>query len=165
MLEIDEYTAGTSGGGDADAVGAARIIDISNERRPRVISNLRLQINQPGHHRAAADDPGASSPVQGYAAHYCNLPSRVNPKVVACSFIASGLRVFDISKLRSPKEIAYFVAPTRPEAENGYQASNFAMSQPAFAAKRREVWFSDGATGFYVLRVDRRVWPSASSRG
>ena len=33
---------------------------------------------------------------QGYAAHYCNIPTRVNPKIVACSFIASGLRLFDI---------------------------------------------------------------------
>jgi hypothetical protein len=159
VLEFDEYTAGTTGEGNENAVGAARIIDISNERRPRVISNLRLQVNQPRHHAKAADDPGASSPVQGYAAHYCNIPSRVNPRVVACSFIASGLRVFDISRLRKPKEIAYFVTPTKPRFENGYQASNFAMSQPAFAPKRREIWFSDGATGFYVVRVYKRVWP------
>jgi hypothetical protein len=165
VLEFDEYTAGTTGDGNPDAVGAARIIDISNERRPRVISNLRLQVNQPAHHRAAADDPGASSPVQGYAAHYCNLPTRVDPRIVACSFIASGLRVFDITDLKAPREIAYFVAPTKARAENGYQASNFAMSQPAFAARRREIWFTDGATGFYVVRVDRRVWPSASQRG
>ena len=165
VLEFDEYTAGTSGEGNPDAVGAARIIDISNERRPRVISNLRLQVNQPAHHAAAADDPGASSPVQGYAAHYCNIPTRVNPRIVACSFIASGLRVFDITNLKAPKEVAYFVAPTKARFENGYQASNFAMSQPAFAPRRREVWFSDGASGFYVVRVDKRVWPSGSPRG
>jgi hypothetical protein len=164
VLEFDEYTAGTTGSGDADAVGAARIIDISRERHPRVISNLRLQVNQRDHHRAAADDPGASSPVQGYAAHYCSLPTRVNPKVVACSFIASGLRVFDISRLTRPREIAYFVAPTQARVENGYQASNFAMSQPAFAARRREIWFSDGASGFYVVRVDKQVWPTRQTR-
>ena len=52
------------------------------------------------------------SPVQGYAAHYCSLSSEVDPTVVACSFITSGLRVFDISDLLHPKEIAYYVAPT-----------------------------------------------------
>jgi hypothetical protein len=165
VLEFDEYTAGTTGSGNPDAVGAGRIIDISNERRPRVVSNLRLQVNQPKHHAAAADDPGASSPVQGYAAHYCNIPTRVNPKVVACSFIASGLRVFDITNLRRPKEIAYFVAPTRARFENGYQASNFAMSQPALVPRRREIWFTDGASGFSVVRVDKRVWPSGPVRG
>ena len=159
VLEFDEYTDGTSGGGNSDAVGAARIIDISNERRPRVISNIRLQVNQPKHHAAAADDPGASSPVQGYAAHYCNIPGRIDPKIVACSFIASGLRVFDITDLRKPKEIAYFVTPTKPRFENSYDGSDFAMSQPAFAPRRREIWFTDGGTGFYVVRVYKRVWP------
>jgi hypothetical protein len=161
MLEFDEYTAATlNPSASPDAVGAARIIDISNEQQPRVIANQRLQVNQPADHHAAAGDPGAMSPVQGYAAHYCNLSSRVDPKVVACSFIASGLRVFDISRLTSPKEIAYFVAPTKAAVENGFQASDFVMSQPALVPSRREIWFSDGTSGFYAVRVSKAVWPS-----
>lgn len=162
LLEIDEYTAGTTGGGDSDAVGAARVIDIGDETQPRVIGNLRLQVNQPEDHAAAGDDPGAFSPVQGYAAHYCGIPSRDNPQIVACSFITSGLRVFDISDLEHPKEIAYFVAPTQPRVENGGMASDYAMSQPVVVAERNEVWYSDGASGFYVLRLDKDVVPSAA---
>jgi hypothetical protein len=160
VLEFDEYTAGTvNPTGSRDAVGAARIIDVSDETQPFVVANLRLQVDQPADHAAAAGDPGASSPVQGYAAHYCNIPTRVNPKIVACSFIASGLRVFDISNITQPKEIGYFVAPTTPNIENGYQASDFAMSQPAFDTARHEIWYSDGGTGFYVVRVVNGVWP------
>jgi hypothetical protein len=144
-------------------VGAARIIDISDERAPRVIANIRLQVNQPADHAAASGDPGALSPVQGYAAHYCSLSSDVDPTVAACSFIASGLRVFDISDLLHPKEIAYYVAPTQPRAENGFMASDFAMSKPAIVPARREVWYSDGPTGFYVLRVANDVWPASAA--
>jgi LVIVD repeat len=163
VLEFDEYTQGTTGAGDRNAVGAARIIDIADERAPRVIADLRLQVDQPADHAAASGDPGAGSPVQGYAAHYCNLDSRVDPTVVACSFIASGLRVFDISDLLHPKEIAYYVAPTQPRAENEFMASDFAMSQPAIVPARREIWYSDGATGFYVLRVSPAAWPGAAN--
>ncbi len=163
VLEFDEYTAGTTGGGNPDEVGAGRIIDMSDERAPRSIAQIRLQVNQPADHAAARNDPGASSPVQGYAAHYCDLDSRVDPKLVACSFIASGLRVFDISDLTKPKEIAYFVAPTKPRAENGYSASSFAMSKPAIVPARREVWYSDGGTGFYNVRIDSRVWPASTA--
>jgi hypothetical protein len=161
VLEFDEYTAGTTNpaGGDADAVGAGRIIDIGDETHPQVIANLRLQVNQREDHHAARNDPGAQSPVQGYAAHYCNIPTRVDPKVVACSFIASGLRVFDITRLREPKEIAYYVSPTQPRAENFQMASDFAMSQPAFDMKRRSIWFTDGGTGFYNVQVAKQVWP------
>jgi hypothetical protein len=163
LLEFDEYTQGTTGSGDKHAVGAARIIDISDERAPRVVANLRLQVNQPEDHRAASSDPGAGSPVQGYAAHYCSLSSQVDPTVVACSFIASGLRVFDISDLLHPQEIAYYVAPTQPRAENEFMASDFAMSKPAIVPARREVWYSDGATGFYVLRVAAAAWPGSGA--
>jgi hypothetical protein len=163
VLEFDEYTAGTTGGGNKDAVGAAHIIDISNEAAPRVVANLRLQVNQPADHAAAANDPGAFSPVQGYAAHYCSLSSTVDPTVVACSFITSGLRVFDIRDLLHPKEIGYYVAPTKPRAEDGEMASDFAMSKPVIVPSRREIWYTDGATGFYALRVAKDVWPVSSS--
>ena len=165
VLEFDEYTQGTAEtSGDEDAVGAARIIDIADETQPSVVSNMRLAINNPAEHRAAreAGDPGTSNPAQGYAAHYCNIPTQVDPKVVACSFIASGLRVFDISDIEHPKEIAYYVAPPQPRSQNGYMASDFAMSQPAFVPERREIWWTDGTTGFYVLRVAASVWPAGS---
>ena len=164
VLEFDEYTQGTTGVGDTNAVGAGRIIDIADEKAPRVLSNLRLQVNQPEDHAAASSDPGAGSPVQGYAAHYCSLSSQVDPTVVACSFIASGLRVFDISDLLHPKEIAYYVAPTQPRAENEFMASDFAMSKPAIVPARREVWYTDGATGFNVVRVAAGVWPAAAAK-
>jgi hypothetical protein len=163
VLEFDEYTAGTVGGGSADDVGAGHIIDIADETQPRVIANLRLQINQPADHAAASSDPGQINPAQGYAAHYCGIPSRVDPMVVACSFISSGLRVFDISDLTDPKEIAYYVAPSPPAVENGGDSSNFAMSQPVIVPARREVWYTDGTSGFYALRISDAVWPSAAS--
>ena len=167
LLEIDEYNQSTlNPGGDPDVVGAARIIDISNERKPRTVSNLRLAIdNHAAHHKAYQDgDPGTGNAAQGYAAHYCNIAPGRDPKVVACSFIASGLRVFDISDLKHPKEIAYYVAPPKPRSENGNTDSDFAMSKPAFAVGRREIWWSDGTSGFYVLRVSKNVWPHKAVR-
>jgi LVIVD repeat len=163
VLEFDEYTAGTTGNGSPDDVGAARIIDISDETQPRVIANMRLQVDQPSDHHAASGDPGTTSPVQGYAAHYCNIPTRVDPKIVACSFIASGLRLFDISNLTAPKELGYYIAPTTPNTENGYNGADYAMSQPTIVPERHEVWYTDGGSGFYVLRVAAGVWPAGAA--
>jgi hypothetical protein len=167
VLEFDEYNAGTlQPGGNPDDVGAGRIIDISDERAPKIVSNLRLQVDQPKDHAAAGGDPGADGSLhggaQGYAAHYCNIPTRVDPKIVACSFIASGLRLFNIEDVAKPREIGYFVAPTQAKAENGGSASDFAMSMPAFVPERHEVWFTDGTSGFYALHVDDSVWPSSA---
>jgi hypothetical protein len=161
LLEFDEYAFRFSSPAPPDTVGAARLIDITDERHPRVVSNLRLQVDQPaGHHAAvAAGDPGTIDPAQGYAAHYCNVPREIDPEIAACSFISSGLRVFDIRNPLHPREIGYFIAPPRESPENAGDLSNFAMSKPAFDPKHREIWYTDGTSGFYVLKLAARLWP------
>ena len=56
VLEFDEYNASTLANGDPNDVGAGRIIDISDERAPRIVSNLRLEVNQPPQHEEASGD-------------------------------------------------------------------------------------------------------------
>jgi hypothetical protein len=161
VLEIDEFSTDSPGGSVAfngAVVGAGRIIDISDETKPKVVSDLRLEVHEPQNRELIADDPGANLPVQGYAGHYCNLPTRVNPDIVACSMIASGLRIFDIRDPRKPKEVAYFVAPAKPRTTPVFEASNWAMSSPSFVPERKEIWYSDGYSGFYVVRVTNGVW-------
>jgi hypothetical protein len=167
ILEIDEYSSSGSGGGPINVsahgpvVGAGRIIDIGDERNPKVISNLRLEVHQPENRAAIADDPGAQNPTQGYAGHYCNLPTRTDPTIVACSMIISGLRVFDIRDPHNPREVAYFNAPVRPHQSAAFfEPSNWAMSSPAFVPERKEIWYSDGFNGFFVVRVTNGAWPS-----
>ncbi len=160
ILEFDEYAFRFNSQAPPDTVGAARIIDISDEQHPRVVSNLRLEVNQPSGHHEASGDPGDIDPAQGYAAHYCNIPQEVDPGIVACSFITSGLRIFDIRDPLHPKEVGYFVAPPHKQPENGYDGSNFAMSKPAFDPANRDVWYTDGSSGFYVLHLTKQAWPS-----
>jgi hypothetical protein len=165
LLEFDEFGFRFTGlPQDLGQVGAARIIDIADERHPRVVSNLRLEVNGHDAHQAALGDPGALDPAQSYAAHYCAIPRETDPQIVACSFINSGLRIFDVRDPLHPREAAYYVAPPAVGLSNLGQASNFAMSQPAFAPERREVWYTDAISGFHVVRLDRSVWPDPVAR-
>ncbi len=163
IVEVDEFTSGTTNPdfsnpaagmyNAAAKVGAARIIDIGDEKNPKVVSNIRLAVNQPGARAGdQKNDPGAQSPVQGYAGHYCSVPQRKDPKIVACSFIVSGLRVFNIEDPVKPREIAYFNGPVLPGVDI-YHSGAFAMSAPAFVPERNEIWYTDGNTGFYVVRL------------
>ena len=164
LVEIDEFSSNgdsTSVASNGNKVGAARIIDIANEKAPREVSNIRLAVHQPENRAALANDPGASSSLQGYAGHYCNVPSRVEPGILACSMIASGLRVFDIRDPEKPKEIAYYVAPNKRSNTAG-SPSNYAMSSPTFAPERNEVWYTDGNSGFYALKLSAEA---ASAQG
>lgn len=160
LLEIDEFSnnGGSGVASHGERVGAGRIIDISDETQPRVISNLRLAVHEPENRDAIADDPGAFLPVQGYAGHYCAVPTRVDPDIAACSMIVSGLRIFDIRDPSNPREIAYYNAPVNNRITPVFEASNWAMSRPAFAPDRKEIWYTDGYGGFYVVRVTNGVW-------
>lgn len=170
LMEVDEY-GGCSG--TPPEAGAARIIDINDESNPFVLSNLRLEVHNPEFFDIICDDPGARNPLQTYSAHYCHIPTRVDPTIVACSMNVSGLRVFDISDVANPVETAYFNAPVQPRPlfENvpqntlpygiTFEASNWAMSAPAFAPERNEIWYTDAFQGFFAVRLTNDAWPKA----
>jgi hypothetical protein len=168
LAEVDEYSRGTgsSSGYNAGAsVGAARIIDIKDDTHPFVVSNIRLAVNQAAARASdQANDYGAQSPVQGYAGHYCNVPQEVDPTYVACSFIMSGLRVFNIQDLVHPYEMAYYNAPSKQAAPAyvGINGGNFAMSSPTFDTSRNEIWYTDGFWGFYVVKLTAGAFSHAA---
>ena len=144
LLEVDEFATPT------DDVGAARIIKIDDERRPSVVSNIRLAVNQPASRAGERNDPGASnSTFGGYSAHYCAVPRRNNPGLAACSFILSGLRIFDIRDPRHPREVGYFNKP--PSAGSG------ALAAPAWDVANDQVWYSDTKTGFYAVHLTNGI--------
>jgi hypothetical protein len=164
LLEFDEFAFRFNPLGTTDVPGAARIIDIADPAHPRVVSNIRLEVNMPGQHAAANNDPSPlASPATTYSAHYCAIPREVDPEIVACSFINSGLRIFNIANPRHPREVAYFIAPPKAGASPLWPPGDVAMSQPAFDPARRQVWYTDAASGFYDLQLDRRVWPDPTT--
>ncbi|MCW2608254.1 MAG: hypothetical protein JWO60_2947 [Frankiales bacterium] len=152
LLEFDEFSDVAS-----RIAGAVRIIDLTDEKAPRVVSDLRLEANQSEHLDEQADDPGAGAALGGYTAHYCAAPSRVDPGIVACSFILSGLRVFDVRDPLRPREVAY---DSPPQPGDTVAA---AVSAPAFVPERREVWYTDGSAGFRVVRLNAAAWPRSAA--
>lgn len=166
LIEHDEF------GGGTDHIGAARIIDIADDTHPRVVSNIKLEVNMPANQADQAKDPGSGTIFRGYGAHYCEVPQRNEPGVMACTFILSGLRLFDIRDPLNPREIAYF-NPVPHQSNAGAPtsvdpASNFSMSKPAFVPTRNEIWFTDGNSGFYSLRLTNgagSIVPGAPTSG
>ena len=164
VLEIDEFvdffelTGALSYPGSP--VGVARIIDVDDPRRPKVVSDIRLEVHQP-ENRAGDQlrDPGAWFPAQGYAGHYCSLPKWRKPKLAGCSMIASGLRIFDIRDVENPREVAYFNQPLVPgEAlKPPTLGGAYSMSAPAYDRKRGQVWYTDANTGFYNVKLTNGV--------
>lgn len=157
LAEIDEF-------GNGGPVGAARIIDIADEKNPKVVSNIRLEVNQTPAQAANAGDPGGDSALSGYTGHYCNVPRADDPEILACSFTNSGLRIFDIRDPLAPREIAYFNKPVEGTFPDDPPAS-YAMSAPTFVPERNEIWYADGNSGLWILRATNGVFGSAPAAG
>lgn len=154
VLEVDEFTDWFGDGWTVDfknsPVGGARIIDVTDPADPALVSDIRLEVHQAVNRTPEVlDDPGSALPIGGYSAHYCSVPTRDAPNLAACSMIGSGLRIFDISDVENPREVAYFNKPSKGGAS--------ALSQPAWDPAGDSVWYTDGTGGFHVVRLTNGV--------
>ena len=149
LVEIDEF-------GAQSEVGAGRMIDIADERNPRVVSNLRLEVHQPENFPAQANDNGARTrcratrPLLQRAHARGSRDRRVQHDPVRAARVrhpqpgaAAGDRVLQRTRdRRTIPGIGIVPAP-----------SNWAMSSPSFVPERGEIWYSDGLSGFYAVRL------------
>jgi len=161
VAEFEEFAFRFNPATMADKAGATRILDVDDPRHPAIVSNVRLAINMRGNHQAAGNDPSPIPPfsVFGGAMHYCAVPTRDNPSILACSSLTSGLRIFDIRDPAHPREVGYFIAPPKAGHLLGLLPGDFATSQPAFDQRRRLVYYSDAGAGMYAVKLNRRAWP------
>ncbi len=170
-------------GGLRGPAGAARIIDISDETQPRVISKLKLEIQMPEHAEIQMSDTHGNG-IFGYQAHYCGVDRFDNPTALACGYFQSGIRVFDIRNPHEPREIAYYNPPaqvgrnaelTSSEHANGILergmgfgdsgsldvnlTTDWCTAQVRLIPERGELWTTCQDNGFMVLRFTNGVWP------
>jgi len=157
--------------------GMGRIIDVSNETAPFLVSYLMLQVNQANDLTAPAGDPARtrcntifadfiSTGGFLYDAHYCTADDPKNAKMVACSYMQAGVRVFDVRDPYHPKEVAYFKPPAsgnafRPGSTLWSTSAtlnlthDLSSSNVRFLRKNGQVylWFTSHNQGFWVAKL------------
>jgi len=94
-----------AGPGPAGIRKQIRVVDISDETSPRVISLLPVP---EGDYR---DRPGRSGP---HNLHEMRPGSFQSSRTIHATYFNAGLRVYDITDASAPVEIAYFVPPAAP---------------------------------------------------
>jgi hypothetical protein len=55
--------------------------------------------------------------------------------------------------------VAYFVSPPKANRLLGLLPGDAALSQPAFDASRREIWYTDATSGMWVVKLSPSAWP------
>ncbi|MEV6428124.1 hypothetical protein [Nocardia sp. NPDC051463] len=97
---------------DEGGSGGVKLIDISDDTAPKVAGKIKLEINLPQHIDANIGSSIGGS-VFAYESHYCAADRPTDPTALACGWISSGIRVFDIRNPYRIREIAYFNPPAR----------------------------------------------------
>jgi hypothetical protein len=144
----------------------ARIVDIADERHPKIVSRLQLEMNLPDNcDRILPDVAGLSGFT--YGSHYCNVDDPRDATILACGYLESGIRVFDIRAPLHPREIAYFVPPAVDSPVPGSVNSNgtargrvdHCSAQMRLDARSGTMMTTCQDNGFLVLRFTGSVWP------
>jgi hypothetical protein len=153
--------------------GMARIIDISDETNPKIVSKLMLESNDPANCSAVLPDLVGLSGFT-YDTHYCSVDNRDNATTLACANFEAGIRVYDIRRPRRPKEIAYFYPPAVTSVSPGSQHANNAAiangkhpdhcsAQIRLNSAARTLQTSCQDNGFLLLKFRDGVWPFEDS--
>lgn len=141
--------------------GFARIIDLRDEKNPRTVSRLMLDVSDPANCSKSAHDPTLYG---SYGSFACSVDDEDNGKLLACGSFEAGLRVFDIRDPLRPREVAYYKPPARRtesrpgsllRPQNGAVQDNTADSvivAPKFRKNSEEIWFTSVDNGFQVVR-------------
>jgi hypothetical protein len=181
IIHVDE---GGSGGlssvaqaNAACAAGApifplARIVDVSDETNPTLVSRVALEIHAPKSCRLVVPDLVGLS-IFTYGSHYCSVDNRQNATTLACGYFNSGIRIFDIRDPVNPKEIAYYNpagATTASPGSNHVLGNNFVAGGPDWCsaqvhldATKGTVWTTCQDNGVLMLRFTHGVWPFPES--
>jgi hypothetical protein len=153
---------------DEGGMGMARIIDIGDETKPRVVSKLKLEIDMPQNEDINGEEASFGKGdgrlgTFGYNAHYCTIDREQDPTIAACSYFESGVRIFDIRDLMHPREIAYInvggADPGHPGSQRNGGTSSYNSAQIRIVRERGEIWFTDQDRGFFVARFTNGAWP------
>ena len=148
--------------------GFAQIIDITDEKNPRIVSKLMLEVNAPANClRLLAEPTENDGSRPAYNAERCSVYPAKNPKILACGYQNAGLRVFDIRDPYRPEEIAYYkpgAARTTVLPGSGSWAPGADRTFDRIAGLPRfqkhkgdlHIWFVSDDNGFQVVRLTNK---------
>jgi hypothetical protein len=174
LIATDQSGSGLSNAGGWAAAcsahlppfGIVRIIDISDERNPQLVSKLGLEVSDPDNcSRVTPDLVGLSGFT--YDSHYCSADSQQNATTLACAFFESGIRVIDIRDPSRPREIGYFVPASVTTPSPGSQNTRTTVTgrpdhcsaQALFDARTASLLTTCQDSGFVALKFTNSAWP------
>ena len=148
ILSTDESGAGLSGEWDDHLAQRtfSRLIDISNEANPRVVSTFKPDVNDPDNATQVMEQQ-----INGGMLHYIGFDDRYNMRLVFYAGANQGIRVVDYRVPESPKEIAYYKAPSVATTDAG--ENDFTRPDPRYDQDNCLIYTGWNQGGLRILEL------------
>ena len=139
-----------------EPIGYAAIVDIKDEKNPHLISLFPMPHPPEGMGvKNFCERPGRFGPHNQHQPQFQDVLWQ-DEDVVFLTYFNAGLRAYDITDPRLPKEIGYFIAPDPMVRRGPLPKSGLAtQSEDVIVDARGNVFVSDKNHGLYCLRLER----------
>jgi len=153
----------------ASAYGYSNIIDITDEKNPRIVSKIMLEVHDPKNcSKFLTEPPEVGGGALDYSTERCAIDRTTDPTLAACGSRGTGTRVYDIRDPLHPVEIAYWKGPAPRTAflpgsgswspgvdrtvEKQAGLARFVKVPTADGKGQLNLWIVGDGGGFQVLR-------------
>jgi len=139
----------------------AGIVDIKDPKNPRLLSLLPVPVPPPDSpYRNFCEKPGRFGPHNTNHHQHSRFVDH-NENILYFTYFNAGLRVFDISDARLPREVAYFIEPTPGKLANRRSPANLArlgctsctIAEDVLVDTRGYIYLTDSNQGLWILRL------------
>ena len=148
ILSTDESGAGLDGEWNVHPRQRtfSRLIDISDETRPRVVSTFKPDVNDPDNVVRVMTEQ-----INGGMLHYIGFDDRYKLRLVFYAGANQGIRVVDFRDPEHPKEIAYYKAPSVATTRVG--ENDFTRPDPRYDADNCLIYTGWNQGGLRILEL------------
>ena len=132
----------------------AGMIDNADPKKPRLISVFPTPVPPPDAPYKDFCDKGGRFGPHNTSQEIHNPAIQQPGNLMYVAWFNAGLRVFDISDPRLPKEVGYFMPPERPglPSQAGAHASEINWSEELAVDSRGYIYMNDDKWGLFILR-------------
>ncbi len=149
---------------DADPLNHAAMIDIKDFTKPRLMSVFPLPVPPKGVPYTDFCDKGGRFGPHNTNQHWHSPDVQKQGNLIYLTYFNAGLRVYDISRPRVPKEIAWFIPPMPTKRVGPMPATKLVtQTEDVLVDRRGNIFITDKQWGLWVVRQTAPA-PAIASR-
>jgi hypothetical protein len=135
-----------------EGLGQASLVDITNEKQPRLLSIMPIPVPPPGSPYADFCAKGARFGPHNinHLQHHPDVEKQ--GPLMYLTYFNAGLRVFDISNARLPKEVGYFIPPDPVKRYGPVPDKLVEQTEDVLVDRRGYVYVTNKNQGLWILR-------------